>query len=82
MTVNELINYLIHQNGDLDVYVQGYEGGLTDIELTSIKHVDVVRDYHSRNEEEKEWWNGDHEYANSLNRIPGLEVRKGIVISR
>jgi len=50
MTVTELINHLMTMNGDLEVYVQGYESGYTDITIDNIESIEVCREFYNDQE--------------------------------
>ena len=82
MTVTELINHLMILNGDLEVYVQGYEGGFVDITKDNIEPIEVCRDYYKR---DGSWWDGDHEDSHVVGRVDyasKYDVKKGIVFNR
>jgi hypothetical protein len=82
MTIRELINHLIEMDGDLEVYLQGYEGGFVDVTEGSIEHIEVCRDYYKR---DGSWWDGDHEDAHAVGRVDYPEkydIKKGIVLGR
>jgi len=57
MKVKELIEELSNMDPDINVYIQGYEDGLEDLE--EIKVVGVLRDL---NDTKMFWWTGPHEY--------------------
>lgn len=84
MTVRELINILMHQDGDLEVYVEGYEDGYNDITKDKIKSIEVCKNFYSE-ENGGYWWNGDHEDYNVVRKGPAdlnnFEIKKGIVFT-
>ena len=86
MTVTELINHLMTLNGDLEVYVQGYESGYTDITIDNIEPIEVCREFYNDQEGGKDSWDGSHEEFNAVRKGPAdpfkYEVKKGIVFTR
>lgn len=57
MKVKQLIDKLSSLDPDMDVYIQGYEDGLEDLE--NIGLYGVIRDL---NDTKSFWWVGAHEY--------------------
>jgi len=72
MKVRDLINHLMTLDGDLNIYVQGYEDGLVDIEKSNIIKRVVARDINT------EWWEGPHNYSDGSHK----DSRESIVITR
>jgi hypothetical protein len=79
MKVRELIEQLQSMDQDLEVYVNGYEGGINDAE--SVKFIEVIRDLN------EEWYYGNHENVEDLGSgtighflDQGKEKTKGIII--
>lgn len=79
MKVKQLIEELQLFDQDLEVYVDGYEGGINDAQ--SIKPIEVVRNVND------EWYYGRHENASVLADVVvqgfldrGKEIVKGIII--
>ncbi len=85
MTINELINHLMTLDGDLEVYVKGYESGFRDVTKDRIEHIEVCRDFYSE-ENGGNWWDGDHEDYNAVRKGPAdpfkYNVKRGIVLGR
>jgi hypothetical protein len=82
MTISELISYLSTMDGNLEVYVQGYESGFRDVTEDRIETIEVCRDYYKP---DGNWWDGDHEDAHAVGRVEYLDkydVKKGIVFGR
>jgi hypothetical protein len=82
MTISELINHLQELDGDLEVYIQGYECGFVDVTKDNIEPIEVCRDYYKP---DGNWWDGDHEDAHAVGRVDYLEkydIKKGIVLGR
>lgn len=74
MTVKELIEQLQQLDPELHVFVQGYEGGFEDVEVSDIK--DIALNVHEG------WYYGKHEYADSAG-IPDKSkhtIVKGIIL--
>jgi len=83
MTISELINHLNTLDGDLEVYIQGYESGFRDVNEDRIEHIEVCRDFYKP---DGNWWDGDHEEYNAVRKGPDdpfkYDVKKGIVLGR
>jgi hypothetical protein len=82
MTISELINHLQELDGNLEVYIQGYESGFRDVTEDRIETIEVCRDFYAH---DGNWWDGDHEDAHAVGRVEYLdkyEVKKGIVFGR
>lgn len=82
MTVTELINHLMTLNGDLEVYIQGYEQGYADLTKDGIEPIEVCRDFYKP---DGNWWSGDHEDSHTVGRVEytsKYDVKKGIVFNR
>lgn len=71
MKVNELIEELKKIDGDLNVYIHGYEGGVSDLESIGAV-VDVALNVNG------EWWYGKHEVVEIGDNYPGHEVVRGV----
>lgn len=86
MTVQELIRELGKLDPTLEVYVEGYEDGYTDVSTNKMQHIEVCRDFYNDQEGGKDWWNGDHEDYNAVRKGPAdpskYEIKKGIVFGR
>lgn len=86
MTVQELIRELGKLDPTLEVYVEGYEDGYTDVSTNKMQHIEVCRDFYNDQEGGKDWWNGDHEDYNAVRKGPTdpskYEIKKGIVFGR
>ena len=72
MKVGELIEQLQQLDPELHVFVCGYEGGYNYAGPAS-KIMEVALNYHN------EWWYGDHEDANEVDR-ENYTIVKGIVL--
>ena len=60
MKVSELIKILSTLDPEIQVFTNGYEGGLTLVELAENPPIHkITLDYYSPNE----WWYGRHEYS-------------------
>jgi len=82
MTISELISYLSTMDGNLEVYIQGYESGFRDVAEDRIENIEVCRDYYKP---DGNWWDGDHEDAHAVGRVEytsKYDVKKGIVFGR
>ena len=82
MTIRELILELMHLDGNLEVYVQGYEDGYVDVTNDRIETVEVCRDFYKP---DGNCWNGDHEDSHTVGRVDypsKYDVKKGIVFNR
>lgn len=55
MKIHQLIEILLHHNQDLDVTVDGYEGGIHDLQVENIRLVDLMVNVND------EWYYGEHE---------------------
>ena len=54
-TVRDLMRILSGYPADLRVVVEGYEGGIDDLEPSDIRQLEIVLDKNT------DWWNGRHE---------------------
>ena len=82
MTINELISYLSTLDGNLEVYIQGYEGGYSDILEENIEAIEVCRDFYKP---DGNYWMGDHETSHAVGRVEytsKYDIKKGIVFNR
>ena len=50
MTVQELIRELGKLDPTLEVYVEGYEDGYTDVSTNKMQHIEVCRDFYNDQE--------------------------------
>jgi hypothetical protein len=86
MTVLELINFLMTQDTNLEVYIEGYEDGYTDVTADNIETIEVCRNFYHDQQGGKDWWYGDHEDYNVVRKGPAdlsrYEIKKGIVFTR
>jgi hypothetical protein len=57
MKIKDLLHAISKMNPETDIYIQGYEDGLEDLE--NIETCGVVRDL---NDTESFWWVGPHDY--------------------
>lgn len=74
MKVRELIKQLEVVDGDLNVYVRGYEGGVDDV-CNIGKPVDVALNVNDA------WYYGKHEVIDEgYNEYDGYDEAKGIII--
>jgi hypothetical protein len=71
MTVKELIEQLQQLDPELNVFVDGYEGGYDDVVISEIKN--IALDVHN------EWYYGKHDNFNENEHIDNTVV-KGIVL--
>ena len=71
MTVKELIKQLQQLDPELNVFVDGYEGGYDDVVISEIKN--IALDVHN------EWYYGKHDNFNENEHIDNTVV-KGIVL--
>ena len=74
MTTTELIEKLKEFPQDTLVVIDGYEGGLCEVEI--IKQASIVKDVNP------EGYYGDHEEVNNLNCYPNKERFTAVYISR
>ena len=76
MTVKQLIETLSEMDPDLEVYVNGYEGGYNDAVL--LEPIMVCKNYHT------EWYYGKHEDITQTTKsaadLSAYQITKGIVI--
>jgi hypothetical protein len=82
MTISELISYLSTMDGNLEVYVQGYENGFRDVTEDRIETIEVCRDFYAP---DGNWWDGDHEDSHAVGRVDYIskyDVKRGIVFGR
>lgn len=76
MTVGELIRILETHPPDLRVMVDGYEGGVDDLEARLLLACDVRLDVHS------DWWYGRHEGAYAADEKVGHETVPALIVRR
>lgn len=84
MTIKELINHLSTMDDNLEVYIQGYEGGYTDVTLNKIQQLEVLIDF-NLTEMRGHWWVGEHENLQNVDEKyhkSKYEVKRGIVLGR
>lgn len=74
MTVKELIEQLQTFDPDLQIFINGYEGGFNDITPIAGNVVDMVLDYNT------EWYYGKHELAEQITDVAEYKIVKGIII--
>ena len=78
MKISELIEKLEKikdEDGDIDVLVDGYEGGYTEPSFVHVKS--VIYNYHNQ------WYYGRHEDVNSAVHKPEkAEIKKAVCINR
>jgi hypothetical protein len=79
MRVRELIEALKLLDQDLEIYVEGYEGGINDAAI--VNTIEVIRDVND------EWYYGRHENASTLAEVviqdfldEGKEITQGVII--
>ena len=75
MKIKQLIEQLQKLPGDLNVYVDGHEDGITDLESVGEVY-DVALNVYD------EWYYGKHQITDSDLPFPGKEKARGIVLSR
>lgn len=75
MTVQELITHLQQLNPNARVFKDGYEGAYNDVQTVSAE-VEMALDVHS------EWWYGNHELVDELDKeqLKDKIIVKGIII--
>jgi hypothetical protein len=74
MTVKELIEQLQTLDPDLQVFINGYEGGFNDVTPVAGNVVDMVLDYH------RDWYFGRHEIVERTTDPTEYKIVKGIII--
>jgi Cys-tRNA synthase (O-phospho-L-seryl-tRNA:Cys-tRNA synthase) len=74
MTVKELIEQLQTLDPDLQVFINGYEGGFNNVTPVAGNVVDMVLDYH------RDWFYGKHELAEQITDVAEYKIVKGIII--
>jgi hypothetical protein len=76
MTVKQLIEILSNiQDQDARVMIQGYEGGVDDIQDTIPAIVNVALDVNNK------WWNGSHQVVSNDHTYTDKQIVKAIVIT-
>ncbi len=79
MKISKLIEQLNQLDPELEVYIEGYEGGYDD--LRKMEHIEVCRDFYT-----EEWTYGNHEDFNAVRKGPAnpfrYDIAKGIVLTK
>jgi hypothetical protein len=74
MTVKELIEQLQTLDPDLQVFVNGYEGGFNDVVSLTGDVYDMALDYHGM------WYYGKHEIVDNIVDPTEYKIVKGIIL--